>query len=159
MKGFLLVALLGAAMPGLGTAAAQTAPSQDAGQMRSPAPGAPARVPLPPADAPLPYQPMRVGELENREIYSTRGEMLGSVKRVVLDVTDGITFIVLERGGFVGIGEKEFPLPADRLYTQGGRLVVPGLTDAELDNAADWDVRDQKYREMADSEIINVARR
>lgn len=156
MKGFLVAALLGAAVSGLGVAAAQNAPSRDAGQLT---PGAPARSPQSQTGAVLPYQPMRVGDLESREIYTPRGERLGSVKRVVLDVTDGITFIVLERGGFAGLGDKEFPLPVERLYAQGGRLVVPGLTEAEVENAADWDVRDQKYREMADSEIVNVARR
>jgi sporulation protein YlmC with PRC-barrel domain len=102
---------------------------------------------------------MRVGHLENREIYSPRGERLGRVRRVVLNVTDGRTFLVLEHGGFAGLGEKEFPLPVERIYVQGGRLVVPGLTDDEVKAAVDWDVKDQKYRELADSEVINIAQR
>ena len=110
-------------------------------------------------NAVLPNQALRVGDLEQRDIYTSRGERLGSVKRAVLNVTDGRTFLVLEHGGIVGLGEKEFPLPVEKVYLQGGRLVVPELTDAELEAVADWDVYNQKYREMADSEIINVNRR
>ncbi len=159
MKGALMAALLGAAVPGIDVALAQDPQLRDAGQMAPSAPDALARTPQILDDAVLPKQAMRVGDVERRDIYTPRGEKLGSVKRVVLNVTDGNTFLVLERGGLAGLGEKEFPLPVERLYAQGGRLVVPGLTESELEAVADWDVNDQKYRELADSEIINVARR
>ncbi len=133
-----------------GGAASQTVPST---------PDTTAPFPQIRAGAALPNRAMRVGDLESSDIYTPRGERLGSVRRIVLNVTDGRTFLVLEHGGVAGLGEKEFPLPVERVYVQGGRLVVPGLVESELRAVADWDVNDQKYRQLADSEIVNISRR
>ncbi|MBM1175143.1 PRC-barrel domain-containing protein [Microvirga arabica] len=148
MKAVLVVVLLGA-----------TTADPNGAQAQTPQTSAAVQVQQIQGNAVLPNQALRVGDLEQRDIYTPRGERLGSVKRVVLNVTDGLTFLVLEYGGIAGLGEKEFPLPVEKVYLQGGRLVVPELTGAELEAVADWDVDNQKYREMADSEIINVNRR
>jgi len=110
-------------------------------------------------DRPLPNRAVRAGDIEAQVIYSLRGEELGTVKRIVLNATDGRTFIVLEHGGLAGWGEREFPLPVERVHLQDGRLVAPGLTGSALDAARDWDVNNYKYRELADSEIVNIAQR
>lgn len=159
MKRSLIAALLGTILLSSNDASAQTAPGRGEGKLAPSVLQAQARILQAQDNAVLPNQAMRVGQVERRDIYTPRGERLGSVRRIVLNVTDGRTFLVLERGGLVGLGDKEFPLPVDRVYVQGGRLVVPGLTEAELEAVADWDVNDHKYRELADSEIINVSRR
>jgi sporulation protein YlmC with PRC-barrel domain len=148
MKAFLVALLLGATtadLSGAQTQAPQARAAVQAQQIQG--------------NAVLPNQALRVGDLERRDIYTPRGERLGSVRRVVLNITDGRTFLVLEHGGIAGLGEKEFPLPVERVFLQGGRLVVPRLTNTELEAVADWDVDNQKYRELADSEIINMNRR
>lgn len=159
MKGSLAAALLGTVLLSPGVALASTASGRGEGKLTQSVLQAQVNIPQTQDNAVLPEQAMRVGQVERRDIYTPRGERLGSVRRIVLNVTDGRTFLVLERGGLVGLGDKEFPLPVDRVYVQGGRLVVPGLTEAELEAVADWDVNDHKYRELADSEIINVSRR
>ena len=159
MKTSLVAALLGIILAGPDPASAQFTLGEVESQRIPSAPQTQARILQIQDNSVLPNQAMRVGDVERRDIYTPGGERIGSVKRIVLNVTDGRTFLVLERGGLVGLGEKEFPLPLDRVYVQGGRLVVPGLTERELEMVADWDVNDQKYRELADSEIVNVSRR
>jgi sporulation protein YlmC with PRC-barrel domain len=129
MKAVLFAVLLGA-----------TTADPYGAQAQAPQTGAAVQAQQTQGNAVLPNQAMRVGDLERRDIYTPRGERLGSVRRVVLNVTDGRTLLVLEHGGIAGLGEKEFPLPVEKVFLQGGRLVVPGLTDAELEAVTDWDV-------------------
>lgn len=159
MQGVHIAALLGAMVACVDVGSVHARQGGAASQTVPPASEATAPFPQTRDGAVLPNRAMRVGDLESRDIYTPLGERLGSVRRIVLNVTDGRTFLVLEHGGLAGLGEKEFPLPVERVYVQGGRLIVPGLTDSELRAVADWDVNDQKYRQLADSEIVNINRR
>ncbi|MFC4174416.1 PRC-barrel domain-containing protein [Microvirga sp. GCM10011540] len=112
--------------------------------------------PDPASTAALPFRTMRAGELEGSGVYNARGEKLGEVKRLVFKSTDGRRFIVLDRGGFLGVAEKEVPIRLDQVFYQQGRLVVRDVTGPELEAVPDWDVRDHEYRELVDSDIVNI---
>jgi hypothetical protein len=46
------------------------------------------------------------------EIYNQKGESLGDIKDVMLDLRSGrVTYAVLSFGGFLGMGEKLFAVP------------------------------------------------
>jgi sporulation protein YlmC with PRC-barrel domain len=76
-------------------------------------------------------------------VYNTASEKLGSVEDVMLDKKAGrIAYAVLSFGGFLGIGERYYPLPWEKLTynTEVGGYVVnldrdtlegaPSYTDA-----------------------------
>lgn len=55
---------------------------------------------------------MSASTLEGDEIVNTRGEKLGDLEEVMLDVATGrIAYAVLASGGFLGMGEKLFAIP------------------------------------------------
>jgi len=49
-------------------------------------------------------------------VKNTRGEELGKIEEIVIDLTCGtVSYVVLSSGGFAGIGDKFFSIPLDAL--------------------------------------------
>ena len=64
------------------------------------------------AHANRPLQILTASSVMQDTIVDPSGEKLGSIKDVMLDVRGGkIEYIVMESGGFLGIGEKLFAIP------------------------------------------------
>src|ERR1044071_7696819 len=50
------------------------------------------------------------------KICNHLGEHLGKVKEIMLDINEGkISYLVIEFGGFLGVGEKYFAIPFEAL--------------------------------------------
>ena len=84
-------------------------------------------------------------QVEGTSIYSAKGESLGSVEDVMIDKVSGrIAYAIAGFGGFLGIGNRHYPLPWDKLKydTRMGGYVVdidrrvlegaPSYSDAEV---------------------------
>lgn len=66
-------------------------------------------------------------------IVDAEGDKLGTLKEIMLDLTDGrVAYAVLARGGFGGMGEKLFAVPWSMLQVDGDnkRLILD--VDAEV---------------------------
>jgi sporulation protein YlmC with PRC-barrel domain len=85
------------------------------------------------------------------DVYNTKGEKLGSIKEIMLDIGSGkVCYAVLSFGGFLSLGEKLFAVPWSALTvdTENRRLVLD--TDEErLKNAPGFDTNN--WPNMADS--------
>jgi sporulation protein YlmC with PRC-barrel domain len=84
-------------------------------------------------------------QVEGTSIYNGKGESLGSVEDVMIDKVSGrIAYAIAGFGGFLGIGNRHYPLPWDKLKydTRMGGYVVdldrrvlegaPSYSDAEV---------------------------
>ena len=78
-------------------------------------------------------------ELSGMSVQNMQGETLGELDRVVDN--NGRMFGVVEHGGFLGFGETEVALPLDRLMLDEDRILLQGLTEAELEALPEYDVR------------------
>ena len=66
-------------------------------------------------------------QVEGTTIYNPAGDNLGSVEDVMIDkVTGKIAYAVVGFGGFLGIGDRHYPLPWEKLKydTNMGGYVV-----------------------------------
>jgi sporulation protein YlmC with PRC-barrel domain len=74
--------------------------------------------------------------VENRQ-----GEHLGRIKDIMLDVRQGsIAYVVLEYGGFMGMGEKLFAVPFAELdLDQTRQKFVLDVDKSQLDQAPGFD--------------------
>lgn len=89
-------------------------------------------VALPAAAAADRPQAVPAQDLEARKLHSPSGEALGSIEDIVIDPTTGrIVYAVVELGGFLGIGERYFPVPWPLVKAS------PDGQDLVLDIAAD----------------------
>lgn len=93
-------------------------------------------------------------QVQNATVYSAALDKLGSLEDVMIDKATGrIAYAVLSYGGFLGIGERFYPLPWEKLTynTEVGGYVVdidrdvlegaPSYTDQA---AAEWN--DETWR-------------
>lgn len=89
--------------------------------------------------------------LSSDDVYNPKGEKLGSIKELMLDIESGrVCYAVLSFGGFLSLGEKLFAVPwsALKVDTENKRLIMD--TDEErLKNAPGFD--SDNWPNMADS--------
>jgi sporulation protein YlmC with PRC-barrel domain len=88
-------------------------------------------------------------QVQGTSVYNTAREKLGTVEDIMIDKVSGrIAYAILSFGGFLGIGDRYYPLPWEKLTydTQVGGYVVdidretlegaPSYTDVQT---ASWD--------------------
>ena len=75
------------------------------------------------------------------KVFNLKGEQLGTIKDIMLDVNVGkIEYMVIELGGFLGIGEKYFAIPFSFLRVDGEKRAFILDQDKEtLTNAPGFD--------------------
>ena len=75
------------------------------------------------------------------KVYNNLNEKLGDVKDIMLNLEDGkIEYVVIEFGGFLGMGEKYFAVPFKALALDTGRhAFVLGQKREVLENAPGFD--------------------
>ena len=60
----------------------------------------------------LPLKYLTTSSLTANKVYNTLNEKMGDIKDIMIDITMGkIEYVVIEFGGFLGIGEKFFAVP------------------------------------------------
>ncbi len=98
---------------------------------------------------------MGADTLSGNDVYNQKGEDLGDIKEIMLDMRSGkVSYAVLSFGGFLGMGEKLFAVPwgALTLDTENKRFVL-NVDKERLKNAPGFD--QEKWPNMADQAWSN----
>ncbi|MCW5733300.1 MAG: PRC-barrel domain-containing protein [Enhydrobacter sp.] len=76
-------------------------------------------------------------KVNGTDVYNMNGEHLGSVDDIMIDKISGkAIYAVMSFGGFLGIGEKQHPLPWSALtYDESKGGYVVNLDKRQLENA------------------------
>jgi sporulation protein YlmC with PRC-barrel domain len=98
---------------------------------------APALVEVDRDDTMVPSLGMNVDRLEELDLIGANGEKIGDVEDVLADSSGKVVAVVIEYGGFLGMGEKEAVFMLDKLKLQNGKLVTT-MTKAELEKLPAW---------------------
>lgn len=94
-------------------------------------------------------------DLEGRDVHTLRGEEVGEIEGIFEN--DGQLYAIISHGGFLGMGEDEIAIPAERIAMQGDEIVLLGLTDEQLDQMPDYDF--DTDQEMAGNDVVEIGRR
>ncbi|MDM5085360.1 PRC-barrel domain-containing protein [Aeromonas rivipollensis] len=89
--------------------------------------------------------------LNGDDVYDPRGEKLGSIKELMLDIDNGkVCYAVLSFGGFLSLGEKLFAVPwsALKVDTENKRFIMD-TTEERMKNAPGFD--SDHWPNMADT--------
>lgn len=81
------------------------------------------------------------GRVNGATIYNSQGDKLGAVEDIAIDKLSGkVAYAILSFGGFLGLGERYYPVPWGvlRYDTAKGGYVVP-LDKAALENAPSFE--------------------
>ena len=88
--------------------------------------------------------------LNDDKVVNSAGEDLGSVKDIMIDIPTGrVAYAVLSFGGFLGMGNKLFAIPWDRLSVdENNKQFVLNVDKAKLEQAPGFDK--DNWPDMAD---------
>jgi hypothetical protein len=157
-------------LAGLSGVAAQTpspAPSADPGAT-SARPTSPAAPPAPatpdqtgaskaPATLGSPLRQIKVDELKDMHVVGADGKKIAEIERVVESSADTKQFVVIERGGFLGIGAKETAIPIENIAVQGDKATLRNLDAARLDGMPEYTNENNAFRELDNDQQVSVA--
>ncbi|MBK7646383.1 MAG: PRC-barrel domain-containing protein [Betaproteobacteria bacterium] len=89
--------------------------------------------------------------LNGDDVYNPKGEKLGSIKELMLDIENGkVCYAVLSFGGFLSLGEKLFAVPWSALTVDtNNKRFVMDADEERLKKAPGFDA--DKWPNMADS--------
>jgi sporulation protein YlmC with PRC-barrel domain len=99
------------------------------------------------------YHLVAASRIEDEPVFSPSGERLGKVADVMLDKATGrAAYVLLGFDGFLGIGERYYPVPWSSLaYDTHKQGYVAPLTPSDLEKAysvADKEIEDEiQWRE------------
>jgi sporulation protein YlmC with PRC-barrel domain len=92
-------------------------------------------------------------KVEGTAVYNPAGEKIGKIENIMIDKQSGkVAYAVMSFGGFLGIGDKYYPLPWSMLTYEtrlGGyvvnldKKVLEGAPSYEPRDRIDWD--DEKW--------------
>jgi len=84
---------------------------------------------------------LKASNLIGKRVQSTEGKKLGDVKDLVINPVEGdIQYVVLDFGGFLGLGDKYFAVPWDALQlTEDQKAVVLDVSKKDLKQAPGFD--------------------
>jgi len=80
-------------------------------------------------------------KVNGTNVYNPSGEKLGSIDDIMIDKATGHTiYAIMSFGGFLGMGEKHFPLPWGQLkYDTSKDGYVTNLDKKTLESAPNFD--------------------
>jgi sporulation protein YlmC with PRC-barrel domain len=92
----------------------------------------------------------KASDIIGRAVQNDRGEELGQIQDLVIDPDrNRVSYVVMTFGGFMGLGEKLFAIPAGVLKMPGtGGYAVLSVEKEQLKNAAGFDK--DKWPNLAD---------
>ncbi|EMD83263.1 PRC-barrel domain-containing protein [Pacificimonas flava] len=75
--------------------------------------------------------------VEGTRVYDRRGNRLGTIENFMVDKRSGhVEYAILSFGGFLGMGDRHYPLPWDELtYDQDEGGYVVNVTEQDLEEA------------------------
>jgi len=78
------------------------------------------------------------GQISGAHVSNTMGESLGEIHDLMIDkITGRVEFAVISSGGFLGLGQKHYPLPWPVLLYDPERYgYVVNMSKAELEDAS-----------------------
>jgi len=84
---------------------------------------------------------LKASNLIGKRVQSTEGKKLGDVKDLVINPGDGdIQYVVLDFGGFLGVGDKYFAVPWEALQlTEDQKAIVLDVSKKDLKQAPGFD--------------------
>lgn len=81
---------------------------------------------------------MSLEQLMDKEVYTTGGEQVGEVSDVLVDAQGQPQKVVIEHGGFLGIGQREVAMDMNEIQMQGDQVQISATKD-ELQQMPEWD--------------------
>ncbi len=81
---------------------------------------------------------LRASKVIGAPVYNDAKAKIGTVDDLIVEGGDRLLFGVISVGGFLGVGERLVAVPYAALLVQPDRVVLNGVTKADLDKAPEF---------------------
>ena len=71
-------------------------------------------------------------QMLGKPVYNDKNEKVGDVDDLIIAPDSSISYAIIGVGGFLGLGERQVAVPANRLKHTEGRIVLPDATKDTL---------------------------
>ena len=105
----------------------------------------------------VPTRKITASELTVEKLKSADGEDLGDIVRVVERAPDHKIYLVVRRGGFLGLFGTEHLVPAERVAVHKDGVVTADMTHSQLERGPTLDP--DSYRPVDDSRPVDITQK
>jgi hypothetical protein len=103
-----------------------------------------------------PTRQVMVSTLTDKSLKGSNDTELGGIERVVENATDKKKYVVVSRGGFLGLFEEEYLVPVDQIALSGNAVVTTNLTPTQLESSAPFVDDTVTYRSLDDTQLVAI---
>ena len=100
---------------------------------------------------------MNVSELTEKDLTGANNDEVGDIERVVESNADKKQYVVISRGGFLGLFETEVLIPLENVAVKGDQIVLRNLAQEQLRTLPKFESDDTAYRRLEDNQNITLA--
>ena len=68
----------------------------------------------------------------DKDVYDSNDEKIGEVEDLIITPQTAVSYLIVDVGGFLGMGGHRVAIPAGQLKQEGDRMVLPGATKEAL---------------------------
>jgi sporulation protein YlmC with PRC-barrel domain len=65
-------------------------------------------------------------------VFNDKDERVGTVDDIIIAPNKGVSYVVINAGGFIGVAKHDVAIPVSQLRQVAGKLVLPGATREAL---------------------------
>ena len=77
-------------------------------------------------------------ELVGKTVFGADEEAVGKIDDVVMSKSGTIESVLIDIGGFLGIGARQVAIPVEKLEIQGDAVVATGLTKRQAEEMPEY---------------------
>jgi len=100
---------------------------------------------------------MTVSALTDKDLIGARDNEVGDIERIVESNADKKQYLVISRGGFLGLFETEVVIPLENVAAQGDRIVLRNLTEEQVKALPKYTNEGNTYRELDGSQTVTLS--
>ena len=68
----------------------------------------------------------------DKAVYDSHDEKIGEVEDLIITPQKAVSYLIVDVGGFLGMGGHRVAIPAGQLQQEGDKMVLPGATKEAL---------------------------
>jgi hypothetical protein len=100
---------------------------------------------------------MSVDTLKDKDLMGASSDELGDIDSVVERNADKKQFLVVGRGGFLGLFETDVAIPLENVAVRGDQVVAQNLTKEQLKALPKFENDNNAYRVLDDDQSVTLA--
>ncbi len=99
---------------------------------------------------------MSVIMLKDKDLVGANSGELGDIERVVESKADKKRFLVISRGGFLGLFETDVLVPLDNVAVRNDQVVARDLTEEQLKALPKFESDDNAYQVLENNQSVTL---